>query len=251
MLGADLAAALDPVRVMEAAGLRPDPWQEQVLRSSSNRLLLNCSRQSGKSTVTAALAAHDAIYRAPALVLLLSPSLRQSQELFRKVSAFFKSLTVAPVPEGDSALRLELANGSRIISLPGTEGTIRGFSGASLIVIDEAARVADDLYRSVRPMLAVSNGRLIAMTTPWGKRGFFFEEWAGDGNWERLRITAEMCPRISKEFLDEERASLGGRWFRQEYECSFEENEEGVFRFEDIEAAFDDSFTPLFREVPS
>lgn len=208
MLGADLAAALDPVRVMEAAGLCPDPWQEQVLRSSSNRLLLNCSRQSGKSTVTAALAAHDAIYKAPALVLLLSPSLRQSQELFRKVSAFFRSLTVAPAPEGDSALRLELANGSRIISLPGTEGTIRGFSGASLIVIDEAARVADDLYRSVRPMLAVSNGRLIAMTTPWGKRGFFFEEWAGDGNWERLRITAEMCPRISKEFLDEERASL-------------------------------------------
>ncbi len=251
MLAVDLAAALDPVRVMEAAGFRPDPWQERVLRSPSPRQLLLCTRQAGKSTVAAALACHEAIYRSPSLVLLLSPSLRQSQELFRKVSGFFKSLPVAPAPEGDSSLRLELPNGSRIVSLPGTEQTIRGYSGVNLLVIDEAARVDDSLFFAVRPMLAVSHGRLVAMSTPWGRRGWFHQEWTGTGTWERIRITAEMCPRISKEFLDEERASLGERWFAQEYQCSFEENEAGVFRFEDIEAAIDDSITPLFEEVPS
>jgi hypothetical protein len=52
--------------------------------------------------------------------------------------------------EQESALRLELTNGSRIVSLPGKEKTVRGFSGAKLLVIDEAPRVADSLYYSVR-----------------------------------------------------------------------------------------------------
>jgi hypothetical protein len=50
----------------------PDPW---FLRSAAPRILLNCSRQSGKSTVTALLAAHTALYQPGALVLLLSPTL--------------------------------------------------------------------------------------------------------------------------------------------------------------------------------
>ena len=49
-----------------------------------------------------------------------------------------------------------LANGSRIIALPGTEKTIRGYAAADLVVIDEAARVEDDLLTAVRPMLAAA-----------------------------------------------------------------------------------------------
>src|SRR4029434_3443645 len=97
----------------------------------------------------------------------------------------------------ESALRLELANGSRIISLPGDEGTIRGFSGVAMLIIDEAALVADSLYYSVRPMLAVSRGRLVALSTPFGKRGWFHDEWHGAGAWQRLKVTAQDCPRIS------------------------------------------------------
>ena len=84
-----------------------------------------------------------------------------------------------PVPVHNlSAMRAEFANGSRVIALPGKEATVRGYSGVDLLVIDEAARVADELYYSVRPMLTVSGGRLVALTTPWGKRGWFFETWA-------------------------------------------------------------------------
>ena len=72
-----------------------------------------------------------------------------------------------PLPVvAESALRLELANGSRVVSLPGDEKNIRGYSGVTLLVIDEAARVADELYYAVRPMLAVSQGRLVALSTP-------------------------------------------------------------------------------------
>jgi hypothetical protein len=64
---------------------------------------------------------------------------------------YFRKLSDAPEILAESVTRLELANGSRIVSLPGTEGTIRGYAAASLIVIDEAARVADELLAQCTP----------------------------------------------------------------------------------------------------
>lgn len=234
----DLAVALDPVLLLRMLSIEPDPWQAQVLRSTSPRILLNCSRQSGKSTVSANLAVHTALYQPGALVLLLSPTLRQSQELFRKCLGIYRLVASDVPPESETKLTLELGNGSRIVSLPGKEHTIRGFSGVSLLVVDEAARVPDDLYYSVRPMLAVSSGRLIALSTPFGTRGWWYEAWRSSEPWERYTITAEQCPRISPEFLAEERRSLGEWWFRQEYMCEFLDAETQAFSRELIEAAF-------------
>ncbi|MCX8207415.1 MAG: terminase family protein [Methanothrix sp.] len=204
--------------------------------------MLNCSRQSGKSTVTSLLALHTAIYRPGSLILCLSPTLRQSSELFRTVARFYHMSTAEMVPaEAESALRLELENRSRIISLPGKEQTIRGFSSASLLLIDEAARVPDELYYSVRPMLAVSKGRLVLLSTPFGKRGFFYDIWTSGEGWEKIMITADDCPRISKDFLREEERSMPRAWFMQEYYCQFVDTEDQVFSSDEIEAMFDDS----------
>jgi hypothetical protein len=199
--------------------------------------------------VAAALAFRAALLEAPALVLLLSPSLRQSGELFRdKVKRLYVDLG-RPVPlVQESALTLELANGSRIVSLPGTEETIRGYSGVRLLVVDEAARVLDPLYCSVRPMLAVSGGKLVCLSTPFGKRGWFYEAWTGSDAWHRVKIRADECARISPAFLKEEREAIGERWYRQEYECSFEDVIDAVFRAEDIAAALDNDLQPLFAE---
>jgi hypothetical protein len=238
---------LDPALLLTDAGLTPDPWQMELLRSQAPQTLLLCSRQVGKSTTAAALALRAALLEPPALVLLLSPTLRQSGELFRdKVRRLYLDLG-KPVPAlRETALTLELTNGSRIISLPGEEGSIRGYSGVRLLVVDEAARVPDSLYCSVRPMLAVSQGRLVCLSTPFGKRGFFFEEWEGQGEWQRVRITAEQCPRIPTAFLDEERRAIGERWYRQEYECSFEDTIDQLFSYADVMAALDDGLQPLF-----
>jgi len=239
------AIRADPMSIMELAGLTPDPWQATLLRSTSTRTLLLCSRQSGKSTTSAALALRVAYSQPGSLVLLLSPSLRQSGELFRKVSELHGALK-APVPSTvETITRLELANGSRILCLPGDEQTVRGYSGVALLVIDEAARVPDELYMSVRPMLAVSGGQLICLSTPFGKRGFFHAEWAGPGEWDRIEIKATECPRITEKFLEEERVALGDRWFRQEYLCSFEDTVDSVFGWDDIEAACDNTLEPL------
>src|SRR5687767_6697694 len=104
MLATDLALALDPVRLAQAAGFAPDPWQVGVLRSASPRVLLNCSRQSGKSTTTGVLAVHTALFQPGSLVLLLSPTLRQSQELFKKCLQVYRAVG-RPVPaEAETAL---------------------------------------------------------------------------------------------------------------------------------------------------
>lgn len=246
----DLRWALDPTAwCREALNFSPDPWQTTVLRSNAPRQLMNCSRQAGKSVTTALVALHTAIYQRASLVLLLSPSLRQSQELFRKVAGFYGQLR-QPVPsEAESALRLELENGSRVISLPASEQTIRGYSGVSLLIIDEASRVEDDTYLATRPFLAVSRGRLLILSTPSGKRGFFHDLWMSGQGWERVKIVAEECPRILPEFLEEERRSLPRAFFAQEYTCEFLEAEGAVFSYEDVEHIFRSKVKPLFGGV--
>ncbi len=239
-LGKDLALGLDPVLLARAVGISPDPWQIKLLRSTSPRILLNCCRQSGKSTMSALLAVHQTLHRPGSLVLLLSPTLRQSQELFRKALSIYRVLG-RPIPaEVENRLSLELENGSRVVSLPGKEQTIRGFSAVALLVCDEAARVPDELYYSVRPMLAVSGGRLIALSTPWGTRGWWYEAWRSAEPWERFKVPATECPRISPAFLEEERRALGEWWYRQEYFCEFLDAETQAFRREDIERALTD-----------
>jgi hypothetical protein len=243
----DLRLALDRSAFAWALGLEPDPWQEQLLRSGSDRVLLNCCRQSGKSTMTGLIALHRALYHPGSLILCLAPTLRQSQELFGKVLSFYRDLGRPVLPQAERKLSLELENGSRIVTLPGSEKTIRGFSGAALLILDEAARVADELYFAVRPMLAVSGGALIMLSTPYGKRGVFYEEWTGGHGWERYEVPASQCPRISEEFLEEERRVLPSWVYRQEYKCSFEETEDQVFTTEMVEQAVTPEVTPLFR----
>ena len=237
-LATELALAINPIKFAQSLGIHPDCWQSDLLLSTDKRIILNCSRQSGKSTITAIIALHHALNAPGALVLVLSPSLRQSGELFKKVLEFYRDLG-KPIPSDiETTLTLQLRNKSRIISLPGKEQTVRGFSGVSLLIIDEAAQVDDELYWSVRPMLAVSQGHIILLSTPFGKRGFFFKEWTASTSWKKIQITADQCPRISQDFLDEERAALGDWWFQQEYFGVFGDNLTSVFRWEDIQRAF-------------
>ncbi len=224
-----LALALDPANLLRAQGLVPDPWQCDLLLSHAPHLLLNCSRQSGKSTTVAALALHQILFRPGALVLLVAPSERQSHELFRKVSAGFHALGRPLATRIANDHELELANGGRVVALPGREETIRSFSGVRLLILDEAARVPDILYRSVRPMLVVSQGRLIALSTPFGKSGWFYEEWSGPGPWQRVHVRWTQCPRITPAFIAEETRSLGQAWVDQEYNCLFTALEGLVF----------------------
>jgi hypothetical protein len=218
-----------PVDFARSLGIDPDPWQAQVLTSTNRRLILNCSRQSGKSTSTAILALHRALTRPGVLILLVSPSDRQSSELFRKVTGFIGHLTTSPRLREDNRRSVEFANGSRIVSLPSSEATIRGFSAVHLLIVDEAADVDDEIFQAIRPMLIVSKGQLIMMGTPKGRRGYFFEMWERGGEaWERIQVRATDVPheRIAPEDLAEEKRTMGQAYL-QEYNCEFVNLEAG------------------------
>jgi hypothetical protein len=232
--------------VRQKLGLAADGPQAQVLRAGSRRVILNCCRQWGKSTVTAAKAVEQAFRTAGSLVVVVSPTERQSGEFLRKAAVFVARLSIRPRGDGDNRLSLALPNGSRIVGLPGTEATIRGFSAVSLLVVDEASRVSDDLYHAIRPMLAVSGGSLWLMSTPFGKRGFFYETWTRGGpDWLRIQATALQCPRIACAFLEEERAAMGDRWFKQEYLCEFDDVQSGVFDSDLVARAITHDVRPL------
>ena len=238
----------DIIAFAKRLGFEPDQQQAEVLRSKAKRGILNCSRQWGKSTVSAVKAVHRAYTKPGSLVLVASPTARQSAEWMRKAEALVGQLGVKVRGDGHNEISLVFPNGSRIVGLPGTrtDGGVRGFSAVSLLIIDEAARVEEAMYKALRPMLAVGDGHLWMMSTPFGKRGFFYENWELGGElWHRVRVEATECERIGRDFLEEERNALGSAWFSQEYQCSFLDNGTSMFGWDLLERALVDGVDPL------
>jgi hypothetical protein len=243
-----LALRLDPALILDAIGYDPvpgggpataDDWQRQILRSKSRRMLVNCARQSGKSTACAGLAMDTALHDAPALILIVSSGLRASGEMFRKVTGAYERLG-RPVPiVEDNSITLALANGSRIVSLPNNADSIRSFSAPKLVIADEASRIDDPVFAAISPMLAISNGRLVELSTPRGKRGHYYRMWSsGDDAWERIALRADQNPRIDPEFLAQEKKDMIPWEYRQEYENSFEDTVDQLIAGEVITQAF-------------
>jgi len=233
------------VEFSQSLGLDLDPWQRDVLLKGSKRVLLNVTRQGGKSTVAAILGLYEALFVPRSLTLIVSPSDRQSAELFRKIVALRDALPQSFELLEDTKRSMSVKGGGRVASLPGSEATIRGYSAATLIVEDEAARVEDALYMSVRPMLATTDGRLLLMSTPFGKRGHFWREWSEGAGWSKVRVPATGIPRITSGFLEAERAAMGDWWYRQEYLCEFVQPDDAFFRDDEIASAITSDVQPL------
>lgn len=239
----DLLHAIDPtVFARDELGFEPDDWQQAVLRDPAQRVALNASRQAGKSSIVAVRALHCAIYRPRSLVLVLAPSQRQSSELFRKIVGCREDMDHPPELIEDNKLSCTLENRSRIVALPGSEGTIRGYSAPALVIADEASRIPDVVYAAVRPMLAVSGGALVLLSTPFGKRGAFYRIFEDPGHWSVYTVPATRVSRIAPEFLEEEKADMADWEYQQEYLCQFVDLESGlaVFNPADWQAALTD-----------
>jgi Terminase large subunit, T4likevirus-type, N-terminal len=249
-LARDLTLALDPVAFAQAAGIEPDPWQANALANPPRRGLWCCSRQSGKTTTAATKALHVAAFEPGALIILVAPAQRQSAELLRTIRLLHGKVDGLPELRGDSVLRIEMENGSRILALPGDGGgkTIRGLANARLVIVDEAARVDDELFASVRPMLATNrDGAMILLSTPAGRRGAFYELWHNnDPTWTRVRVPASECPRIDPEFLAEERRELGEARYSEEYQLAFIDSDTSAFSTAIIDSAFTNEVLPLW-----
>jgi Terminase large subunit, T4likevirus-type, N-terminal len=196
-LASELRCALDPGELMRRAGMEPDTYQDDYLLSDAPRILLLQSRQSGKSETTAAKCLHRAMYTERSLVVAIGAAQRQSDEVMAKAHALYNASPAVDLIGRPAERRMRFANGSRFVSLPASEATVRSFSGVKLLVLDEAARIPDPLYASVHPFLAVSHGDLVLLSSAFGKRGFFWEAWNTGlpKGWEEVYL-AHHVPRI-------------------------------------------------------
>jgi len=238
--------SMTTVEMAAAVGITLDDWQREVLSSTAREIIMLASRQSGKSMTAALLALHRTAYSPGSLVLVVSPTERQSKLLLRTFKMFNRALPNAPAMTIENQLSLEFANGSAIFALPGSESTIRGFAAVDLLIIDEGARVPDELYYSTRPMLAVSGGRLVALSTPFGKRGWFHDEWTNGGpSWHRAKVRAAECPRIDPVWLEQERERIGSWWFDQEYDVAFRDTDDQLYSTDLVESALSSDVEPL------
>jgi hypothetical protein len=232
---------------MRALGLVPDPWQIDVLRSTADRVIVAASRQCGKSTVASLAALHTILYRPNSLVLMLAPVQRQSQELLGRTLAAYRKLGRPVPPAREMQTSLELVNGSRLICLPGDAATVRCFSEVTFALFDEAAMVADSgLFAAVLPMLAISKSKAWAISSPFGRRGWFWEQFASDDpTWEKWVVKSTQCPRIDPAFVEQQRRLLGDRYARQEFGVEFLDSIGQVFSTESVMNAFTPSLRPL------
>jgi hypothetical protein len=162
-----------------------------------------------------------------------------------------RRLKIAVRGDGTNERSILFPNGSVIIPLPGKADAMRGFT-ANLLIIDEAARVPDEVYTAARPMLATTNGDLWLLSTPRGKRGFFYEEWVGKDSpshpWLRIAAKPTDHDRITKEFLTTEVRRNTAEEFGAEYGCEFVTQGRNVFAEEWLERAFS-ADVPTFDEL--
>lgn len=245
-----------PIALAAELQVNLDPWQVRVLESTSPRLICLGPRQIGKSTVSGLLSLFNALTVPEALVLLIAPAQDQSKELARTIrgmaaraglSTSERSEAIAPTQL--SASRIEFANGSRVIALPGaSEATVRGYAKPDVIVVDEAARLKEETYIAIRPMLATHpTGRLLLLSTPWLKSGTFYRTWTSDSTaWERVRVYTHDCPRLTPEYLATEKAELPVWVYAREYLGEFSDDDMTLFSAELIQAALDPTVKPLF-----
>lgn len=282
----------NPEGIFSSLGWKADAWQLGLLKTRAPYTLVLCPRQVGKSATAAAKSLVTAITRPNSLSMIVSRSQNQASEVLLKVKMLHAAyrgllrekrlLTVSreaqqwkpsnvtdydddefecPASVSDAKTYREFSNGSRIIATACSSSTTVG-NTTDLVILDEAARMPDPVYYSIRPTLAIAQsagkGELIVLSTPFGKRGWFYEAWKQcedakrDGNkpdWNQVSIKVEECPRISPEFLASEMRAMGRHWFDQEYRTVFREAMDSVFSSDDIDRAIVDTGKELFEEI--
>jgi hypothetical protein len=215
---------IGPLRFFTATtGYTPDVYQAGVLTSEAERIQLVAGRQVGKTTTAACLAAYTSQMRPQSLTLIVSPSLRQSSEVFRRVMALYHAQPIRVPLTAKSVLQAEWTNGSRVVSLPASASTVRGYT-PDLLILDEAAYCPESLWQSLSPSLAVSRGRVLALSTPNGRQGWFCRVWEADESWHKVHQSSDACPRIDPGFLAREKLALPDWIYSQEYGARFVES---------------------------
>lgn len=269
---------MTPGAYLEGLGYPPFAWQAQVLPDIINRwVMLLCARQSGKTHIVGGKCLHKAKHKIPSFCVVVSPSKDQSKLVMRKVEELSLRDGELPVLKNDNEFDKRWVTGSEIRAFPGTERSVRGPSKPDIIIFDEGARVLDETYAAVTPMTTAAGTQVVASSTAFGRRGWFYRNWVNPKSyyqkilvripWEPVRgelvdampadkfkakwaergVDAYYSERHVKWEVQRDLDDHGEQWIRQEYCCEFLEDELGLFRMDDIMAAFRSEQADIFK----
>lgn len=252
---AQLLIAAADIRDRFGQPLRLTDYQKRFIDDESRFRLVLKSRQVGGSFMIAVEAFLHCLLFPSSTVLLVSRSMRQSVELMRKVKTIVYELSKARVRDGDTLYTvkieretetlIEFSNGSRIISLPNNPDTIRGYT-ANMVYVDEAAMFKNDeeIRKAVVFTTVATDGRITLVSTPKGKRGWFYEAYQEPEKWSIHRIHYSQAPHLGQE-IEELRKTLTELDWRQEMELEFLDEAAALFPYDLILAATEDYSTQL------
>lgn len=249
----------DPAQMMRDAGFDPDPHQVELLTCPARNILVLWARQAGKSQSFATTVLHTAAFDVGNVLILAGEKQRQAQEVFNKAHVMHGTLSdIGELPAVDKAGdELKFGNGSRVLALPSTVDSIRGYA-SKLVIVDEAAFTGDDTLAKVLPMLSTTRGRLICGSTPNGATGWFNDAWHNEANWWRpdnpdgwwrTKVTVDQLPRLDPAEILRQKMMLTPLQFRQEYLLEFLDGELQFFPTETIESGYRDDIVPLFERL--
>jgi Terminase large subunit, T4likevirus-type, N-terminal len=215
----ELAYRIDPPHwVRNILGIEPSPWQEDFLRTKLGAwIAVLTARQVGKTTVASWAIAHCMLYNPNSLSVVAAPSLRQGEEMLRRIRQVL--ITAGAGLVVDKVQAIELDNGSRVLALPENDDSIRGLTVDGWIVVDEAARVGEALIAALMPMRARKpDARFAMLSTAWSRTDPFWNVWSnGDPTWRRLKATADVPGLFDQKFLEHQRRTLGEPAYAREY----------------------------------
>lgn len=202
-------------------GIELDEWQKEYIKHEGNTVV-RAGRQSGKSYAESLRVALFALLNDKTSTLIIASVDRQSIELLEKVKSQIIGLAKNQIKGRPTFHKIELKNGSVIRAEPAgqTGYGLRGFT-VDKLVADEAHYIPEAVFVAVQPMLATTGGTIDLLSTPRGNVGFFYDCCKDKENYYEIHIISADCPRISKEFLDQQRKALTKLQYAQEYEAIF------------------------------
>ncbi|WP_369380387.1 hypothetical protein [Streptomyces sp. cg36] len=180
------------------------------------------------------------------LVLAVAPSQRTAIELVSKVRGYLRALEVPLEQDAATSLTIGAGINSRIVALPGTPTSARGWSAVSLVAIDEAAYVAEETYLALRPTLIASGGDLICLTSAGQEGTWAHRIWTKAPGWTKVEVPWWKCPRFADnpDEINELKASMPAAVFTSEMECRWGAAGIGIFDSASVSAALYDAGLP-------
>jgi len=197
--------------------------QDEIRRSGARFKVVDCGRRWGKTLMAAVLAFACAL--SGGAVWWIGPTSREANIGWKRILPM--AAQVPGVKIRHAVRELHFPGGGWIAVLSAENTTLRG-EGLDLIIIDEAAYVAN-LRRiwqeDLRASLSDKRGSAVFISTPDG-RGFFYElfmrgqsdEWQ---EWSAWRAPSWTNPFLAKGEIEAAKLELPGWVFDQEYGAEF------------------------------